>query len=88
MSAYDTKNLNISNAQHSPGARSPSKSPTFIMESDRDVDDVVVTTSHLERTSHFNVEEREKDWNGAKKEQDPKAEQKRQEQLKADERKL
>jgi hypothetical protein len=58
------------------------------MESDRDVDDVVVTTSHLERTSHFNVEEREKDWNGAKKEQDPKAEQKRQEQSKADERKL
>ena len=84
MSAYDTKNLNISNAQQSPGARSP----TFIMESDRDVDDVVVTTSHMERTSHFNVEERGKDWNGAKKEQDPKAEQKRQEQLKADERKL
>ena len=83
VSACDTKN-----AQHSPGARSPSKSPTFIMESERDVDDVVVTTSHMERTSQFNVEERGKDWNGVKKEQDTKAEQKRQEQLKADERKL
>ena len=79
MSAYDTKN-----AQHSPGARSP----TFIMESDRDVDDVVVATSNLERTSHFNVEERGKDWNVAKMEDDPYAEHKRQEQLKADERKL
>lgn len=86
MSAYDTKNVqnNNSHTQNSPGARSP----TFIMESDRDVEDLVVTTSHLERTSHFNVEERGKDWNGAKKEEDPKAEQKRQEQLNADERKL
>lgn len=79
MSAYDTRN-----AQQSPGARSP----TFIMESDKDVEDLVVTAPNLERTSHFNVEEREKDFNGAKKEEDPKAEQKRQEQLKADERKL
>mgnify|MGYP006098316899 CR=1 FL=1 len=84
VSACDTKN-----AQHSPGGYERNgRSPTFVMESDRDVEDLVVTTSHLERTNHFNVEEREKDRNGAKKEDDPKVEQKRQEQLKADERKL
>ena len=69
MSVYDTKN-----AQHSPVNNVGARSPTFIMESDRDAEDLVVTTSHLERTSHFNVDEQGKDWNVAKKEEDPKLE--------------
>jgi len=73
LSVYEAKN-----AQHSPGGyeRDGGRSPTFtalIMESDRDVEDLVVTSSPLERTSHFQVEERGKDRNGAKKEDDPKA---------------